>query len=163
MYKQYKDKNKYTVDLLYINNKTREYFTGCIFQDVIKHPLREEYYINLSRIDILNVIQEHDLSVVTPTWLSTDIIAELPDDFNWLDQTRPYRLVCDTLQIIDHLTDQTELGILLDSLLKAFVGQVFRVNTNTFIYLANLDPYQGINVQQLLIGYPDTFLRIENQ
>jgi len=162
-YKQYTDRTLYTSDLTELNAETVNNFQGCTFQDTIKHPLREEYYINFSRMDILNKLKSIGSTLVTDAWLNTDVIPNLPDDFNWSDLTRPYRLVCDSMKVFGHITEQSDLGKTLISLLAAFVGQIYNVGQNTYIYLANLNPFQGVDVNVLLTTYPDTFLRVETK
>lgn len=165
MLKKYIDKNVYFADLIYINGKTGEYFQGCTYQDEIKHPIREEYYINLSVHDgiILRTIKEKDQRVINDIWLTSNIINELPSDFNWSDQTRPFRLVANAMQVFNHITEQSELGLLLVSLLADFKGQIFNVGNETFIYLAKVDQYKGVDANQLIVAYPDVFLRIDNK
>jgi len=160
-YKQYTDRTLYTSDLTELNAETVNNFQGCTFQDTIKHPLREEYYINFSRMDILNKLKSIGSTLVTDAWLTTDIINDLPTDFKWSDLTRPYRLVCDSMSILNHITEQSDLGKILVQLLGAFVGQIFNMGTNTFIYLANLTPYDGVDANVLVATYPTTFLRID--
>ena len=165
MLKKYTDKPTYNSDLAYINTKTAEFFQGCSYQEEIKHPIRDEFYIDLSVHggNILNTIKEHDQSIINDSWLSTNIIDKLPDDFGWSDMSRSYRLVCDAMKVFNHLTEQNTLGELLLSLMSAFKGQIFTVGISTYIYLANLNPFEGVSVNDLIAGYPDTFLRVENK
>ena len=163
MYKQYTNQTTYNSDLAQLNSETQEHFQNCTFQDSMKHPIREEYYISFSRMDILNFLKYNSSTLVTESWLTTDIISELPTDFNWFDQTRNYRLICNTLKIMDHIVEQSELGILLINFVADFKDQIFRVGIETQIYLSELSPYQGITTDYLIATYPDVFLRIENK
>ena len=150
MYKEYQNKDQYNSDFFYINNKVNQLFGGD-YQKKIKHPTKELYYITFCRSDIFDLIRSTDKSVLTDEWLVTDIVQELPNDFFWFDQTRNYRLIVDSLQVLDNISSQSELGTLLINFVADFKDQIFRVGIETQIYLSELSPYQGITTDYLIL------------
>ena len=157
MYKQYNNFEQYYNDLAYLDQKCIEKNIGEKYQDIIKHPIQDVWYISFCRIN------EFEDDYINQEWLSTDIISDLPSDFYWFDSNRNYRLVCATSLVLSEIVKKSEIGNLLYTLIDDFKAQIQTIGENTYIYLATLDDYKGISIDYLLSTYPDIFLRTEQK
>jgi len=164
MYKLYTDINQANFDLSYLDNKVIEFKYGSAYDNLSTHPVNSNSFaINITRTDILQKIMETDKSVINEIWLATNVVNELDSSWSWFDSTRPYRLIIDTSNMMGHIASNDELSQAILGILSAFVGQIFVQGTTTQIYLANLNPFNGIDPNILITTYPTTFLRIDTK
>lgn len=164
MNKLYNDINQVNSDITYLNSKTSELYNGMTFGTILKHPTNSNSFaIDINRNDILKKIMETDQSVINEVWLITDIVNQLDSSWTWFDPKRSYRLIIDTSNMMGHIASNDELSQAVLGILSAFVGQIFVQGTTTQIYLANLNPFNGIDPNVLVTTYPTTFLRIDTK
>jgi hypothetical protein len=165
MFKTYTDITQLNADIQYLNTKTAELCPPLTaFGVAILHPVQANIgAIDISRMDILNKIKESEQTIVNAIWLNTDCVAQLDDSWTWFDATRNYRLIVDSHKILDHIIANDTLSVSMLGLLANFKNQIFRTNTQTQIYLANLNGFNGVDPNILVSTYPDTFLRIETK
>jgi len=94
MIKIFNDYNLCEFQLNEINLAYRTVFnldSSNYFSIIINHCSEEKYAFYITRMDILNAIDDVCL-FITEEWLSTDIIQELPKDWKWNFPLRPLRI-----------------------------------------------------------------------
>ena len=144
--------------ILQINNAQAQKEIGTTYCEVNKHCTK-----NLFAIPIIEpILRSYNLPFITNEWLNTDVVNDLPIDWTWDIMEKPFRLVCNSIELLKAIYSG-DLSSTLITLLPDFKDQINTNNEHTYIYLATIGEWEGISVEWLLANYPNIFLFTEEK
>lgn len=128
--------------LIAINNaaSVKENNPSVKYCDIIKHPIREEWVIPIDEV----ILKSYELNFITDEWLNSNLVEELPEDWNW-PFPQQLRIRISDVDIVDLLSNYSEFIGFIDTMKDTTV----KSDGYRYIYLSVLYPEHEYILSQL--------------